>query len=65
MGDEEINEQFLEIMMSNRIGLDEDFNNIEFDELIIQVPTFVVVAIPQDIYDVWVLFLELYGNRNK
>ena len=62
MNEEEINDAFLELMMSNRVGLDE---NLSPDPEIFVIPEFVVTVIPSDIYDVWVLFLELYGNHFK
>ena len=57
---EDINEQFLEIMMNNQIGVNEVFEPLEES---LTMPDLVITVIPKDIYDVWVLFLELYGNR--
>ena len=57
---EDINEQFLEIMMNNQIGVNEVFEPLEQS---FTMPELVITVIPKDIYDVWVLFLELYGNR--
>ena len=57
---EDINEQFLEIMMNNQIGVNEVFEPLEQS---LNMPDLVITVIPKDIYDVWVLFLELYGNR--
>jgi|TARA_R100000479_G_scaffold145262_1_gene80691 hypothetical protein len=57
---EDINEQFLEIMMNNQIGVNEVFEPLEQS---LTMPDLVITVIPKDIYDVWVLFLELYGNR--
>jgi hypothetical protein len=57
---EDINEQFLEIMMNNQIGVNEVFEPLEQT---FTMPDLVITVIPKDIYDVWVLFLELYGNR--
>jgi len=57
---EDINEQFLEIMMNNQIGVNEVFEPLEQS---FTMPDLVITVIPKDIYDVWVLFLELYGNR--
>tara|TARA_Y100001938_G_C8061730_1_gene417702 strand:+ start:70 stop:255 length:186 start_codon:yes stop_codon:yes gene_type:complete len=57
---EEINEQFLEIMLENKVGMDDNFNSLE-EQIVI--PDMVITVIPKDIYDVWVLFLDLYGNR--
>ena len=57
---EDIIEQFLEIMMNNQIGVNEVFEPLEQS---FNMPDLVITVIPKDIYDVWVLFLELYGNR--
>mgnify|MGYP001230485441 CR=1 FL=1 len=51
---------FLEIMMNNQIGVNEVFEPLEQS---FTMPDLVITVIPKDIYDVWVLFLELYGNR--
>ena len=57
---EDINEQFLEIMMNNQIGVNDVIEPLEQS---FNMPDLVITVIPKDIYDVWVLFLELYGNR--
>jgi hypothetical protein len=62
MNEEEINDAFMEIMLANHVGVDDKFNP---DPELFIIPDFVVTVIPSDIYDVWVLFLELYGNHFK
>jgi len=62
MNEEEINDAFMEIMLANNVGVDENFKP---DPELFVIPDFVVTVIPSDIYDVWVLFLELYGNHFK
>ena len=44
-------------MMNNQIGVNEVFEPLGQS---FTMPDLVITVIPKDIYDVWVLFLELY-----